>query len=388
MRGRVGRMKWERGSGMERCIYSGADAATASFSGREHIFPKAVGGRRRLPQGWVSDQVNNRLSRLEAAFARENPLVATDRMFSAEQGRRKHKDRHKVGVFQDLSDASRFSLGMVCNGKPMPLPQIIFHDLRQETPEQDLKISIILAPRGQAAPKALFHAFWQEAGQYNGSPHCIKDQRLPAHTYLLGKQDLRWFLGLPARENAEIAKALVKQALPRLLRHDAAQFLSMADNKKLAQRESQVEAGFSFDFPYWDCFRVYAKIAMNCLAFLKGQAFVLQPAFAAVKKTILTGQGIARNVWMAEGPNPILPVLERFSQQLLLGDRCHSACFMKKEHTLYGLVALYGHGNAVVVRLGELDSPFDVNFYLCDWQHGREYTMQDCLRHICGQGER
>ena len=73
---------------MERCIYTGADSAGAHFSSAEHIFPECIGGVHCLPKGWVSDEANNALSRLELTFARENPLVAIQRMFLPPWGER------------------------------------------------------------------------------------------------------------------------------------------------------------------------------------------------------------------------------------------------------------------------------------------------------------
>jgi len=50
---------------MAYCIYSGADEKSANFNDSEHIFPKCIGGVNCLPKGWVSDEVNNTLSKLE-----------------------------------------------------------------------------------------------------------------------------------------------------------------------------------------------------------------------------------------------------------------------------------------------------------------------------------
>ena len=72
---------------MSQCIYTGADAATESFSKAEHIFPKCIGGIHTLPKGWVCDRINHSFSALELGFARQNPTVAMTRMFLPPMGR-------------------------------------------------------------------------------------------------------------------------------------------------------------------------------------------------------------------------------------------------------------------------------------------------------------
>lgn len=65
-----------------------------------------------------------------------------------------------------------------------------------------------------------------------------------------------------------------------------------------------------------DSLRVYAKIALNCLAALKGQDFVMSPALDEIKKAILTGEGIDRYVEPVKGSNPALSSLQQFSERL------------------------------------------------------------------------
>ena len=98
---------------MSQCIYTGADAATESFSKAEHIFPKCIGGIHTLPKGWVCDRINHSFSALELGFARQNPTVAMTRMFLPPMGRKKHKNRNIIGIFRNTTDSNDYSLGYI-----------------------------------------------------------------------------------------------------------------------------------------------------------------------------------------------------------------------------------------------------------------------------------
>jgi hypothetical protein len=101
-----------------KCIYSKQDDSTATFFSAEHIIPKCIGGIRCLPKGWVSDEINNGFSVLELNFARNNPVVSIHKMFDPDIGRKKHKNRYKVGIFIDRENTSELSLGYMKNATP------------------------------------------------------------------------------------------------------------------------------------------------------------------------------------------------------------------------------------------------------------------------------
>ncbi|MEL7658457.1 MAG: hypothetical protein AAGU75_21405 [Bacillota bacterium] len=188
---------------MNKCIYLCKDDSTATFCSSEHIIPKCIGGIRCLPKGWVSDEVNNRFSALELSFARENPIVALNRMFGPDIGRKTHSNRYKVGIFADRENLSEMSLGYVKIGTPFPLNQIVFSNLVEETIDKPIEIKVIISPSKELTYEQLIETFWTSIKQYNGCPSCIKDKRIPQHTYIMGMQDRRWFLGISNTENPE-----------------------------------------------------------------------------------------------------------------------------------------------------------------------------------------
>lgn len=370
---------------MERCIYTGADSAGAHFSSAEHIFPECIGGVHCLPKGWVSDEANNALSRLELTFARENPLVAIQRMFLPPVGRKKHANRDRIGVLTNLGDRADLALGYICGAQPFPLNQIVFSVPVESEPSGKAEVRILLAPSADQTAQTLLPAFWEELREYNGCPSFLKSPSIPPRTYLLGRKDKKWFLGLHQKENPELVKPVVRRMVEKLTEEDAETACRGFDQSQ--SQSHRVEACISFCVSLPDCLRVYAKIALNCLARLAGQEFVLSAAFDPIRAAIMDGTEIASFVWGTKGPHPVPPVLWQFPDRLTLGKRCHAVCINTWNGDLYGIVSLYGLDDPMVVLLARDVPRFGPDFYLCDWENKAEYTLIDCVLRICDHGE-
>ena len=370
---------------MAYCIYSGADERSASFETAEHIFPKCIGGVRCLPRGWVSDAVNNAFSKLELGFARSNPTVALNRMFFAQTGRKKHQNRERIGIFENLDDHSDHVLGYVRNAVPIPICQVVVMADLARKGAQRIPVRIVLPPSCTETWETQIQALWAQLRSYTGSPHCLKDRRLPPHTYLLGYKERRWFLGVSEKENPEEIKPRLQALVAELAAAESGTVLDCTG--EIVCTQHPVEVAFSFQCNYLDYLRVYAKIAVNCLAALKGQALLRSCAFDGIKRAILTGEDIEQSVWQAEGPDPVSGTLRAFPERLELGGRCHAAAFLQKEGWVYGVVSLYGMTDPMIVKLGRVPDHVETDFYICDWEHRVDYTMTECVLKICRYDE-
>ena len=72
------------------CLWSGKD--TSNDNGREHIIPKNVGGKQRLPKGYVSDECNTLFSKDIDRALRENPSFASSYQIHDHIKSRKRKE--------------------------------------------------------------------------------------------------------------------------------------------------------------------------------------------------------------------------------------------------------------------------------------------------------
>lgn len=370
---------------MAQCIYTGADETTESFSSAEHIFPKCIGGIHTLPKGWVCDRANNSLSSLELGFARKNPTVAITRMFLPQTGRRKHQNRNIIGIFRNTTDSDDYSLGYISNGIPRSIHQLC---IRTEIPIPDgstIPLKVVVPPSDTKTYEMQVCALWEQLQSFDGNAIILKDKSLPKDLLLLGHKDSRWYLGLSEHQNKEVAKREISTFTTKMTTiHSAGDLL---DKAQIVQSEHQVHTHFSMQANLYDIMRVYAKIAVNCLARLKGHEYVMNQAFDGIKHAILTGENIKDYVFMLNEPNSLKTIFGQFDGRLTLGSKFHSATIIHNNGTLYSEVALYGYDNSCLVKLGHVSEYGFTDCYICDWENKAEYTLIDCVVQICNHDE-
>lgn len=370
---------------MALCIYSGADESTETFSSAEHIFPKCIGGIHTLPKGWVCDSINNSLSNLELRFARQNPSVAIPRMFLPQTGRRKHKNRNLIGIFRNTMDSNDYSLGYISNGTPLSINQICLTAQIPILEDALVPLTIVVPPQKSESLETQIRSLWTRLKTFDGKVCIIKDKGLPSDKFLLGHQDSRWYLGMSASLNGETARQAIYEFITRMTEtHSVEEFLSKG---QMGKTEHQVHSQFSIQANLYDIMRIYAKIAVNCLAHLKGHDFIMNQAFDGIKHAILTGANIGDYVRIHSGPSTLKAVFRQFEGRFDLGRNHHSTVIVYNNGCLYAEVALYGADNPYIVNLGEVGDYSYTDCYICDWENNAEYTLVDCVLQICKHDE-
>ena len=361
---------------MNKCIYTGKETSEASFDSAEHIFPKCIGGQNCLPKGYVSDEINNFFSKYELQFARENPVVLINRMFYHKVGRKHHKNREKIAAFKYDDNVV---LGYISEAKSIYLDQISFFKLSDEILENSLSYKITLSPTNEGSNKKRYENFLAALKHYNGSPSPVKSDVIPDNTILLGYKDKCWHLGISKKQNPELIKIMVLKAVQKLI-VNLEKFNDQYRESELTS--NQVTASFEIMFNFEDIFRIYAKIAFNALASLKGQEYVLKSEFDDIRNAILEDDDILSYVTIADGKNAQKEITDRFSDRVCIGDKCHSVVFCTLDKCLYGFVSLYGTDHPIAVKLGPISSNV-VDMYLCDWQNQKDYKLIDYVKSVC-----
>lgn len=370
---------------MSQCIYTGATEKTESFRNSEHIFPKCIGGIETLPKGWVCDRINNSFSSLERSLARDNPLVAITRMFLPPMGRKKHKNRNRIAILQNISEPNDYSLGYISNGTPYPICQLC---ITSETPLTDgaaVPVKIVVPPDEKMTFENQLQGFWKSLQSYDGRTHILKDSILPTNMLLLGQIDSEWYLGISDQQSEETAQ----QAIHKLIMKMSTIHLQkeITDSGQVGKTEHQVHARFTLEVNLDDIMRVYAKIAINCLAKLKGHEYAMEPAFDGVKHAILTGENIQNYVVMQDAPNTLKIILRQCGERSTLGSRFHSTMIFYNNGTLYAEITTFGGENTYLVILGQVSKLVSPDWYICDWENKEEYTLIDYVVQIRNHDE-
>jgi len=370
---------------MIRCIYTGADNSTESFSSDEHIFPKCIGGVHTLPKGWVCDSVNSSFSASELIFARNNPTVTLSRMFFSKTGRKKHKNRDLIGVLKNTEDSDDYSLGYIVDGTPRSINQLCINSEIPMVVGKPIPIKVITSKTSKEIIKSIIREFWKQLQLFDGTVCVIKSNDMPSDMVLLGCKDSRWYLGLSKTQNEYIATESIGALVSKIITNCSVE--EMLEKSQIGESSHQVQTQFSIHSNITDILKVYAKIAVNCLAKLKGYEYVMGDAFNEIKHAILTGDNIQNYVFFQNGTNSLKGVLSKFENNLTLGSRFHSAVLFYNSGTLYCEIALYGIDSLVLVKLGKVSAFTDIDFYICDWENKQEYTMLEYVNKVCSHIE-
>ena len=296
-------------------------------------------------------------------------------------GRRKHKNRNIIGIFRNTADSNDYSLGYISEGIPRSILQLC---INSEVPIPDgstILIKVVVSPDKKISYEKQIRKLWEYLQLFDGKVAFLKDKTLPKDMVLLGCMDSKWYLGLSEQQNEAVVKDAIHAFITKMTTTHSLE--DLIDKGQIVQTEHHVHAQLSVQANLYDIMRVYAKIAVNCLAKLRGHDYVMNPAFDGVKHAILTGENIRDYVIVQNSPNTLKTVFAQFGEKLTLGSQFHSATVFYNNGTIYSEVAIYGYNNPYLVKLGSVSKCNYVDCYVCDWENKTEYTLIDCVEQIC-----
>lgn len=350
---------------MEKCIYTKKTRKHASFESAEHIFPRCIGGIRKLEKGYVSDEFNNAISDAEKYFSQEYPLVLLPRMMYGPRGRKSHHGKSNLSFLKSVEDEF-IQLGYIEDGTPHPIPQVIV----QVIPKKEG--TLIESLQGIITQKGGEKTLLKDLSQYADSVRCLKtDDPLMKNKICIGIVKKQAYLGLHETMSEDEARRYMKTTI-ELVRNDR---VKISDDVSIEYVKQQVKYQKKLAFIVSAVQRVYAKIAFNTLAYLKGQDFVLREEFDSIRKAILTGNDISNFVSM-----PDVECSREIAKTLRFENNEHFA-FLKKEATeLCGVIVLYGGSSSVMVRLAKnWNENFEACGFVCDWMNAKELSLDDYI---------
>lgn len=178
---------------MNKCIYLKESDDTQTFNKAEHIFPAGIGGVRKLPKGYVSDNVNGIIfSKMELDFMR-NSVISICREIEG-PGKRgslslKKATKSKVGISKD--EEGQVKLAYIKKAKPYSIDQIKISEFKvvgltigkseNKSDYENLKEFVIKLERFVEGYKN-YHITY------------IKDISIDLETILIGEFDSHWYL--------------------------------------------------------------------------------------------------------------------------------------------------------------------------------------------------
>ncbi|HSY61041.1 MAG TPA: hypothetical protein VK796_04150 [Cytophaga sp.] len=347
------------------CIYY-TKKRSLHYTGQDHIFPAGIGGIRKLPKGYVSDEFNNDISKLEQSFLRES-LISAARQLEGPGKRGSFSEQHatksNIHLIVNVRDRQITGLGYIKLGRTIEIPQV-----KINTATGELAISF-----DKSSATHLEDSINEFRSQCNSAydlrVKMIVDDRLDSNIIFFGieneiEENFNAFFAKHSSNKMDVTADKI-QAIGNSLKNVGKDSVSQ---KYLPSSHHTVK----FDIEY---FRIYGKIAFNFLAELKGTDLIMKPEFDSIRNWIAAG-GDNKYAHLDNGPGIFkdLPIIN--------SESVHYVILMKAEHSLYAHLSFYGAMKAIVVLDKDYKEPFATNGLICDWKGHQEYDFLEYIGKI------
>lgn len=341
--------------GLYMCIYYG-DNSSLTYQKQEHIFPAGLGGVQMLPKGYVSDQANNLFSPLEGKLMHDSAISLMRAVYGpGKRGSLRPKKASKTKIVALQGKDGKVALGYL-SGKHGYYINCAAISKSKE------KFVFTIASNEHTAPEQAWENFRTAFSKFEGRYVLVSTTYLEPDELLLGFYEEKYYIAL----GVDCTFETVQKILPLII--------NAKNSGKSRKRNDQPR----FDIPQEESDetgRIYAKVAINTLAALKGDAFVQHPRFDAVKAWIL-GQSDDDNYTQ----------LPRITQEnpLHFPEHSHWCLFGVYEGKLYAVVCFYDTVSRyfeLADTISELDCTNGRNFGLiCDWKNKVELTLDQWIQ--------
>lgn len=347
------------------CIYY-KNREDLTYTSGEHVIPAGIGGIKKLPVSYVSDQFNNYISKLEKRFLR-NSVVATPRIFVGPGKRGSLSEskatKSKIQLIKSPNAGVEYSLGYTKLGKPYEIPNLLVNTVT-----------------GMCA----FSFDKSESGEH----HTIID------TYK-AKCEIENWLKIKITEHDELPVDIVLIGIKEGIEDNYNCFVYKNPANRLEispQNILGIARGINFDgkttqsskyMPYVhdsadfneEYFRIYGKIAFNFLALIKGDDFVNDECFDGVREWIAKG-GENNFAAMLGGQNPLR------KSGLSVPEQAHTIIVTQSQQMVVANIFLYDNFGVQVLLSNSFRGNLSLQGYICDWKNKKEYNWYEYLTKI------
>jgi len=343
------------------CIYY-KDKDSLNYQGQEHIFPAAIGGIMTLPKGYVSDEFNSAISKLEQNFIRESFIsIARQLEGPGKRGRQseKYATKSKVFVVQNSTNNCVSGLAYIKLGKPH---EILSIKLNIETGVIEFGYSKDLY-KGEIDHKAMFTSYCKAVETLRIRE--ILDDRLPKDIVFFG-------VDTEVEENHNAFFAKHPESLYELneeIIHRIGISLEEAGTGQNIIYRPLLRQGITFRL---DDLRVYGKIAFNFLAHIMGYEYARRKDFDGFRNWIAFGNG--------EGFVMLHNEYNFYYSLGLKPPSVHHVILIKVESALLAHISFYGGLGAVATLSRNFTDDFKETGLFCDWRSKKEYSLEEYIR--------
>lgn len=227
-----------------------------------------------------------------------------------------------------------------------------------------------IASEHHSSPELAWEAFKNEARAFDTRFVSVSTNKLDQHDWVFGSYRGKYYLAQGKQCGLESIKK---------------QLLFIADSSKSGALNRNSDHP-KFDIPLVESdliSKVYAKVAINVLALLRGEKYICHNRFTPIKKWILEESDVDDSSQLPK----VTP-----ENKLYLPEDCHWCIFLIREGKLCATVCFYN----TFSRYFELtDNIFPEDYHnmgplfgmICDWRNKKEFTLEqwivNYMKQIC-----
>ncbi len=337
------------------CIYYG-DRDDLSYDKQEHVFPAGLGGNTMLDKGVVSDQANWMFSQMEGKLMHES-IISIERMFfgPGKRGSLSEKNASKSLVNVGIQDDGSIAMCYTALGHSYIIPQVFVQG----------KMVCYHFPQENMNPVQEYERLMRRLSKFKGKFSFLQSVDVPKDAVIIGEDDGIIYVAL----NGERPSKEKVQLLIMALQSEWKMHGSEEQEHRIQQNHRFMESP--------EIARMYAKVAINALAYLKGSTFAAHDNFADIRRWILTGESDKEYFH--------LPLLANEPDEAIMGivpPKAHWCLFVVVDAHLLAEVCFYNRVKRVF-DLGEAPDKrmWPVGF-ICDWQNEKEYTLEQLIHQL------
>lgn len=349
-----------------KCIYFDNSGRILTYNKQEHVIPASLGGRAKLPKGFVSDEANSYFSKYEMKAVRDT-ILSINRINNG-PGKRgtlnvKKVTNPEIKLFKNLKDNKDIVpvvLGFMFCGCTHEIPQILFtlnNDNSVKLPIvilntfPDYSLSILL--------KDVLKSFYKFIHDDNRKFNVIYSELKVHIRYInIGTFNNRWFV------SSSFSKNLLQKFFEIVKIKDLPEELPIFINPiSIYKWHNKLPDAFDESFYF-----IYFKTAFNVLAFFTDNEIVLHKQFDGIRNVILNLYDFNKYIVEETMPDWLLEFVDNEVKP-----KEHFILISTENKCIKAYVSFYRERITSYIRLSEnYEGDQFRKCIICNWMNGSE----------------
>lgn len=364
---------------MNKCIYLTEPTDKLTYSSGEHVIPAGLGGISKLPNGFVSDQVNNIFSKYELRAMRSSLLTGNRIRHGPGKRGNQNVKKEKNSIIRLLKDESSnnqyYLLGYIFSGDAYILPQICCSfDYVSDTMSFNYlgdNFEVINYEQYLSDFRGKLMSFLMDKDRHY---IFVKDEfKTFSDTTNIGFYKGKWYLStnIPLFAVNNICKKILNHIFQNSIKLNKSDTKNVVEELKKIQFKYRQTIDIKNDsFPF-----IFVKTAFNALAYLKGQDFILLNIFDKLRNDIVECKNMSSYIQPSDMHEEI------FSKNIKeMPEHAHCIYIVSKGSNIFSYVSFYNEWYAHMLLTDKYIGDDFVVGFVCDWKSKKEYIYDQTTK--------